>query len=632
LKKYFVPLRAFSLLVVKTLIFISLILSLFNPILPQKQPIRIINLKIAADEELRMKLTWQLDVKKLIKTISKDFESHFGIQFNIKRFENWTSDNSIHTTFNLLNDLRKKVLHEDCDIVIGVTAQENIKNDIFGIAAYLQGFIVLREFKDISRMDTLLKHEICHVFGVADLYEKNSIMSIKARGYEFDEFTSRIIFLNKYRNFNLNTFPLSDEILKEIISVYEQRKISNSNETDIRFSLAMFYFQLQDYQSTLKECNHLIQMNPDSPEALHFMGMAYRRMGKIDQAINEYRKVLQSQPALPEIYTKALELNPNYAEAYSNLGNLYVEKRMADEAIESCQKALEFNPQSAKALSHLGAAYILKNMFREAEAASKKALGIDPGLEEPHNNLGIIFINRDMFDQGINEYIRAIEINPDYAEAHHNLGRAYYLRRQIDRAIGEYKEAIRIKPDYYKAYSNLASAYMKKGMVEEAIKELKNAIKIKPDYGIAYYNLGFVYLGKKMLEEAEIASRKAITLNPELPEPHILLGAILEIRNRDDEAEIEFKKAIKLKPNYLEAHLNLGNLYLTKNLLSDSAFHYNKVIEINPHFGQAYNNLALIFFYQEKYTLALEYTKMAEQRGFKVPQEFKRKILDLVKK
>lgn len=173
---------------------------------------------------------------------------------------------------------------------------------LFGVAAYLQAFIVLREVKDISRMDALLKHELCHVFGAADLYEKNSIMSIKARGHEFDEFTSRLIFLNKYRNFNSNTFPLSDKILKEVISVYEQRKILNSKETDIRLSLAMLYFQLQDYQSTLNECHHVIQMNPDSTEAIHFMGMAYRRLGRIDRAINEYRKVLQTQPALPEIH------------------------------------------------------------------------------------------------------------------------------------------------------------------------------------------------------------------------------------------------------------------------------------------------------------------------------------------
>ncbi|MGD8536286.1 MAG: tetratricopeptide repeat protein, partial [Candidatus Aminicenantes bacterium] len=90
--------------------------------------------------------------------------------------------------------------------------------------------------------------------------------------------------------------------------------------------------------------------------------------------------------------------------------------------------------------------------------------------------------------------------------------------------------------------------------------------------------------------------------------------------------------ALKLNPNFLEAHLNLGNLYFKKNLLSDSAFHYNKAIEINPHIGQAYNNLALIFLNQRKYSLALEYTEMAEQRGSQVHPEIKKRILDLAKK
>jgi len=124
--KKFLSLRGSFLFVVKTFIFILLLFSLLYPVLSRNQPIRIINLKIAADEELRMKLTWRIDIKKLIKTVSEDFDRHFGIRFHIKRFENWTSDNSKHTTFDLLNDLRKKVLHEDCDIVIGFTAQENI--------------------------------------------------------------------------------------------------------------------------------------------------------------------------------------------------------------------------------------------------------------------------------------------------------------------------------------------------------------------------------------------------------------------------------------------------------------------------------------------------------------------------
>jgi tetratricopeptide (TPR) repeat protein len=93
----------------------------------------------------------------------------------------------------------------------------------------------------------------------------------------------------------------------------------------------------------------------------------------------------------------------------------------------------------------------------------------------------------------------------------------------------------------------------------------------------------------------------------------------------------EYQKAIKLKSDYFEAHFNLGNLYFKKNLLNKSIIHYKKTIEINPNFAQAYNNVAVVYFYQEKYDLAWEYIKKAENLGLKVHPEFKKEVLKRLK-
>jgi tetratricopeptide (TPR) repeat protein len=87
-----------------------------------------------------------------------------------------------------------------------------------------------------------------------------------------------------------------------------------------------------------------------------------------------------------------------------------------------------------------------------------------------------------------------------------------------------------------------------------------------------------------------------------------------------------------LKPDYLAPHFNLGNLFFKKNLLSDSAFHYKKAVEINPGFSQAYNNLAVIFFYQKDFELAWEYLKKAEDLGLSVQPEFKKELLQKLKR
>jgi len=60
-----------------------------------------------------------------------------------------------------------------------------------------------------------------------------------------------------------------------------------------------------------------------------------KKEGRVDEAI--------------ESYSKAIELQPDCAEAYSNLGVLLIEQGRVDEAIESFRKAIELQPDCAKA-------------------------------------------------------------------------------------------------------------------------------------------------------------------------------------------------------------------------------------------------------------------------------------------
>ena len=56
-------------------------------------------------------------------------------------FESWSSDNSLSSMFELMNDLRRKVPQGECDVVLGLTAQKNTEDDLFGVASYLNGYI-----------------------------------------------------------------------------------------------------------------------------------------------------------------------------------------------------------------------------------------------------------------------------------------------------------------------------------------------------------------------------------------------------------------------------------------------------------------------------------------------------------
>ena len=475
LEKHTILRFSFSLFM-RIFILSSLFFLDFNLVVPQDHPVRTVNLKIVVDEKYKIIPTWRSDINWLITNASQEFEKRFNISFRIGLLDSWVPENAHNTVFGLLNDLRKKVSQENYDIVLGLTAQHGIAQGPSGAATYLHGYILLNESKlweskSKTFMKSLLLHELCHLFGAVDLNEKSSIMNSENPGSKFDEFTRRIILLNRQRNFNPHIFPLPETRLDEAIAIYGQRKKLNRKEADIHVLLSIFYLEKNDYESTLEECSQAIQINPKSVEAYNLSGIACRRQGKVNEAIQLYKKVLRLQPNFPEVhynlgiaysrkdltdeainaYKKAIELNPNFAQAYANLGLIYVKEKMADQAIAMCQRALELYPQFDRAISTLGGAHILKNNYTEAEPLVRRALKLNPELRGAHNNLGIIYMHKHLIDEAIQEYIEALKIDPEFEQAHHNLGRAYLLKKLFDKAIVEFKQAIRLKSNYYKS-------------------------------------------------------------------------------------------------------------------------------------------------------------------------------------
>ena len=159
-----------------TLFFLLLFIFLIG--FAQDQSIRNVDLKIAFDEEFRSRNGWRLEIKRLIRDSSVDFEKRFGLRFRIKSYEPWFSDYTRKSLFGLLNDLRKKVPQKDCDVVLGFTSQQRLEYDLSGIASYLHGYVLIRRLPSESAMKTLLKHELGHLFGAIDLEEKSSIQSL----------------------------------------------------------------------------------------------------------------------------------------------------------------------------------------------------------------------------------------------------------------------------------------------------------------------------------------------------------------------------------------------------------------------------------------------------------------------
>ena len=242
-------------------------------------------------------------------------------------------------------------------------------------------------------------------------------------------------------------------------------------------------FNQGQLQQALSESSQLLERFPNSVILYNIAGACNAGLMQFDAAINNYKK--------------ALKINPYYADAYSNMGNVLKDKGDLEAAIQSYKQALKIKPDYAQAYNNMGNALKDKGDLEAAIQSYKQALKIKPDYAQAYSNMGIALKGKGDLNAAISSYKQALKIKPDYAQAYNNMGSALNDKGDLEAAIESYKQALKIKPDYAQAYNNMGIALKDKGDLEAAIESYKQVLKIKPDFAEAYRNLSNMHRYKE---------------------------------------------------------------------------------------------------------------------------------------
>ena len=188
----------------------------------------------------------------------------------------------------------------------------------------------------------------------------------------------------------------------------------------------------------------------------------WRNAGRVDDAVEQYRK--------------AVELNPGYMEAYSNLGNALRQQGRLDEAMAHCRKALEIQPQSARTHRILGLALAGSGRLDEAIAQFQEALAIEPECAEAHNDLGAALLERGRSNEAVAHWKQAVAINPHDAQTYRNLGIVLYQQGKIADALAQWNQSIRLCPDDKSLIS--ATAWVLATCPEASLRNAGRAVEL----------------------------------------------------------------------------------------------------------------------------------------------------------
>ena len=226
-----------------------------------------------------------------------------------------------------------------------------------------------------------------------------------------------------------------------------------------------------------------------------------------------------------QMFVRASELDPNYAQAYAGLADcwsymyLYCDRSEAirAQADRASLKAAELDPGSAQALASRGLSLSLAGRDQEAEQAFEAAIGIAPDLFEAH-----YFYARHCFALGrletaVSQYEGAIRARPeDYqspllvAQSYDDLGRhsdAAAARRQ---GVSLAERHLLLNPDDARALYMAANGLAALGERERSRQFLERALAIRPDDPMLLYNSGCIFAMLGLLEPALDCLEKAV--------------------------------------------------------------------------------------------------------------------------
>jgi tetratricopeptide (TPR) repeat protein len=135
-----------------------------------------------------------------------------------------------------------------------------------------------------------------------------------------------------------------------------------------------------------------------------------------------------------------LFLSPVYAQSvvdYVQIGNSSYAKGKYDQAIEAYTKAIDIDPDFAKAYDNRGAAYAQEGNLSSAISDFTMAIANNPNDAEAYNNRGRAYAKLGDYVPAVSDFTKAIKIEPDYTKAYNNRAHVFYDIKKYDRALAD---------------------------------------------------------------------------------------------------------------------------------------------------------------------------------------------------
>lgn len=214
--------------------------------------------------------------------------------------------------------------------------------------------------------------------------------------------------------------------VRELIGSLEKKLELSPKNLSIMKNLSDLYLQLHDYAKAAEHLKHCIDINPADPALKG--GLAQIELKVIERDINLGKEKLFDNPGDEALKTSIAEL----------------ERRRAALRLADCVARVEQYPTNLLLRFELGALYMENNMVDQAITELQLAVKAPSKKIQALDSLGICFKQKKMYDLAIEQFTLALEnmreMTPIKKELIYNLAATYEAMGHIEKAVTEFKK------------------------------------------------------------------------------------------------------------------------------------------------------------------------------------------------
>lgn len=242
------------------------------------------------------------------------------------------------------------------------------------------------------------------------------------------------------------------------------------------------------WKDELSLWSDVIKKSPNKLRPYNERGLAYLEKADFGKSVIDF--------------TRAVEIEPAYANGYYNRGLAYFRKAEYDRAISDFTLAIKLKDKFQKAYFNRALAYYMKKEYDLAASDFNEVLSITPGFIEAYYYLSGTYNALGKKEEAKASLDKAREITLKAASYYSEMADKYKSSGKNKEAVDFYLKALEFRPNDISLLDSLAGAYIAIARYKEAISEYKKILEIEPGLAAAHNNLAVAYYYDKQYDLA----------------------------------------------------------------------------------------------------------------------------------